>query len=572
MNFIRLITRRIQYVLFFVLHTIPVTLDRAFSRCRRIVGNLFRWLFDFSETNISRVAHSRGLAPVRHLSGRGGIVHEFFQFVMRWCGSRPWFALVQAAPALIAGIVLPYFITQHGVASQTARTSSYSATVVQLMDSEEYEQAEVLLKELRKLAPENRRYQFLQAVVAERNSDGKRAARIMSRLAEQENYNPAHRWLARRHWNAYQRDPSNPELRSDVMLHSAALLTRNPLDADANRIMGSVLLKNGLAQRAIQHLRVVAGTDAVACIQIAELKQQSGDSEGAREYALRAREILNQESPADRDAQFYARLARTFVLLAEEEAGLRAIAATWQTSHDPQLRLVTSDLYFAWGNRLLNEKLRPEEFQRALGLFRKSLQANPQNIAVASKMAEISLQVDGPESSMLAEQLDNALAQGVEPSIVHFLHGTRALLSGDSQSAEFHLQQAIQHDAQTPGVLNNIAMASVIAFDRDPNASDSVNLRDALLFVDQALEMRPEHPYLHDTRGQVLFRLARIRESIPHFEKALQDERLRKSSGGMLVRAYRKLGQTELARRMEDSLLKLSADSDITVTKDRPDI
>lgn len=546
------------------LYSLKAAPSRAFGSLKplgRKVGSaygvLHNFLFDFSEKKIKSTGgeiESRKVPEIKSYLDIGFTIAECFRFGLRWLKTRPWKSLGQSSPALLLGLVIPYSFIQLGVASQANRALDYKRQVLLLNDAGDYAQADVLLRELRELEPDNRPNQYLQATTAQLAGDADRARRIMSGLAAV-GYGPANRWMAQSHWEAFANGDRSDEVRQQLAFHVGKLLKVNPADREANRLMGTLLLQDGNTQQAVRHLREVADKDAAACLTIATVHHQQGDKERAKIFALQARELINQQLVQNPGTvKLYASLATTFVLAQDEDRGLQVLAEAYKSSKDPALRGPISDLYFSWGNRLLvrDRQIQKPTFNRVLQLFKKSLEANPQNLQVANRLADFSLQLEGEQGQQIADFLDNALADGVEPAIVHFMHGTRALLNGDSEAAQFHLDRALKDDPNTPGVLNNIAMSIVMSVERDPaGPKRRKKLVEALSLADKALQMSPGHPYLSDTRGQVLFRLGRYEECIANFEIALKEPQLRSAVYPFIASAYRELGQDRLANQFE---------------------
>jgi tetratricopeptide (TPR) repeat protein len=113
-----------------------------------------------------------------------------------------------------------------------------------------------------------------------------------------------------------------------------------------------------------------------------------------------------------------------------------------------------------------------------------------------------------------------------------------ALMDNNIAEAKTHLELAAKSGVQLPGVLNNLAVA--IAGDKDGD------LQHALTLSNAAIEKLP-HPYLFETRGQILCKMERYQECILDLEKGLQAPELASAIYPSLITAYQKLGNQSLA-------------------------
>ncbi len=83
-------------------------------------------------------------------------------------------------------------------------------------------------------------------------------------------------------------------------------------------------------------------------------------------------------------------------------------------------------------------------------------------------------------------------------------------------------------------------------------AKEGADLAEPLRLVDAALELLPEHPYVLETRGQILLKMGRYRESITDLEKSLariSESSLQALIYPSLIKAYESLGLTDMAKK-----------------------
>ncbi len=162
-------------------------------------------------------------------------------------------------------------------------------------------------------------------------------------------------------------------------------------------------------------------------------------------------------------------------------------------------------------------------------------------------MIDLVVQIQKDENSEAAA-LRKALVEGVGADTAHFIQGTVALLENDIEQAEVHLKQAAKANPNLPGILNNLAVAMA--------AKEGADLAKALKLAEAAVERLPNHPYIRETRGQILCKMKKYGDAISDLEFALQATELAVPIHRSLAEAYDALGQTELAeehRKLSDS-------------------
>ena len=126
----------------------------------------------------------------------------------------------------------------------------------------------------------------------------------------------------------------------------------------------------------------------------------------------------------------------------------------------------------------------------------------------------------------------------------HFVEGTLAQLDGNNEDALKHFRIAKSEGLDSPGILNNLAIE--VAADEDGDLEEALSLANA------ALDLLPDHPYVLETRGQILLKLKRHEEAIRDLEKSLlgvSDLRLQNQILPSLIEAYEAIGLNNMAER-----------------------
>jgi tetratricopeptide (TPR) repeat protein len=130
---------------------------------------------------------------------------------------------------------------------------------------------------------------------------------------------------------------------------------------------------------------------------------------------------------------------------------------------------------------------------------------------------------------------------------LRFIEGTVAIHAGDIRSAKTLLAADAEEDASSPGVLNNLAHA--ILQEKEPDLQEALNLCNA------AVEALPNHAYFRETRGQVLFRLARYGEAIKDLEIAFLAPELRPGIQMMMLKCYQELKLSEKEAQLKQWII-----------------
>lgn len=132
---------------------------------------------------------------------------------------------------------------------------------------------------------------------------------------------------------------------------------------------------------------------------------------------------------------------------------------------------------------------------------------------------------------------------------------TRALAyeqMGDIPNAEADLRQILKSDPEDADALNALGYTLADRTDR---------YDEALILIEKALEKKPESPAILDSMGWVLFKLGRLEEALPYFERAwaiVQDHEIAAHYGEVLWN----LGRTIEAQGIWDLGYQSNPESD----------
>ncbi len=447
---------------------------------------------------------------------------------------------------LVAGAV--YGALRYGVnARTTAQRSAYQAAV----ERGDLDSASQVLNTLLAAAPQNQEYRFQQGLLEFSRGNQDAASAAMRSLVTDNHHLSATRWLLANDFDLLAVASWSDEQRSEFEQLAETVISQTDVSVanEGKLLMSKYLLASGVPSDALRYLNELVNDHPTSALTAATICLQQGKVAAARAHAEKAKTFFTNElNSHPNDVAMRLDLARALIVLSQEEQALRELSSGFQLTEDPRLRLASAEAMVIWAARLGRESGETDQtLLNRLQLLHRASQCAPQDARVNAAIIQLVLECKENKSEQVAA-LRKATAQGIDPESVHFARGTLALLEGRAEEAQTHLSQAAQHGTQLPATLNNMAMAIYHSTDGD--------LDYALKLADKAVELLPEHPYLHDTRGRVLLKLQRYSEAITSLEKGLSAPELRPEIYSNLAISYRQLGDTSTAREMESLLAK----------------
>lgn len=478
-------------------------------------------------------------------------------YLISRCFSNPYGRVATSTTAIIAVVSCllvgggVYGALRYGVnAREVSQRGAYQAAV----DRGDLDSASQALHTLLGDSPQNQEYRFQQGLLEFKRGDGEAARTTMRSLVEDKQHALAARWLLANDFDLSAIANWTGEQHSEFR-RLAELLTSQtgaPMAIEGRLLMTNYLLASGAPSDALRYLDELESEHPASALTAATICLQQGKVAEARAHAEKAKSyFMRQLTARPNDVAVRVDLARALIVLSQEEQALRELSDGFQLTEDPQLRLASAEAMVIWAARLGREAADDDQtLLRRLQLLHRASQCAPQDARVNAAIIQLVLECKENKNEQVAT-LRQATARGIDPESIHFARGTLALLEGRAEEAQTHLSQAAQHGTQLPATLNNMAMAIYHSTDGD--------LEHALKLADKAVELLPEHPYLHDTRGRILLKLKRYPEAITSLEKGLLAPELRSEIYSNLATAYRQLGDSASADEME-SLLAHHAD------------
>ncbi|MEY3227905.1 MAG: hypothetical protein RLZZ536_2524 [Planctomycetota bacterium] len=471
-------------------------------------------------------------------------------FVYRYLGSRLPANLIQGTPALV-GILCPVVIGFWVAPTPDQMISRARARLQREVEQRNFKQAEFYANLWQSYAPYSNECLLEKALIwqADGRADDCRALLLV--LADVQNFPPALMQLCSDDLRAALRSADgNSAGARELEPRLLRLAKMLPNDSTVDLMLGTYYMMNRQDAQALPLLQRV--TSSLRAAPEAWYSLALVNSRLSRPADARAAAGVSADLFLERDArEGYNRdrmlqTVRALVMAQREEHAVRLVEGALvaeQGTEALRLRAALAEICANWASRLRQESRgTPQETAFALEVLARGLNAAPNNPFILDEFTRFALRPDA-ESPLVDERLNQLLDNGVQPGVVHFILGTRALQAErpDSAAAEHHFRVAMEHNAAFPGLLNNLA-------DSIANSEDG-DYEEGLRLVGQAISLMPDQPYFFDTRGKLLLRTGRIVEAIADFERALQAVELRSEVHNRIADCYEKLGQAELTRK-----------------------
>jgi Tfp pilus assembly protein PilF len=222
-----------------------------------------------------------------------------------------------------------------------------------------------------------------------------------------------------------------------------------------------------------------------------------------------------------------------------------------------QLRAAIAQSLVLYADKLAEGPQNTNTIINRLKLIRRAADFYPAHPMVVRAISDTVMQTASNRGAGIAE-LRNALLEGADPGIVHFVKGTVAMLNDQPEVAERELGWALKTMPQSSSILNNLAVAKLRIAER---TGDQQNVEEALKLVNQAIDstmatanasnreaLRTKVAYFRETKGQALLMQENYIDAVTEFEAVLSTPALKRQAHEGLARAYEALGEEELAQ------------------------
>ncbi len=469
-----------------------------------------------------------------------------YRFVGVWLLSRPYLNLGPALPSIVVTVTILVLFISKDLQDKSVRSEDYRSILTQAMRSKNFDTAMVAVGTLIDMNPDNLDYRFQRALIEGERGNAMQSRMLCERLAILEGHTPAaiHVLFNVMKFDDFQSWKAEDHLRFRGLIDIAL---KGASDADLSRVnilFASYLNAIGNRKDAIRHLSTVTGKNPGLSYTLAMLQLAEKDFAQARSNGQIAKSYFEKvllKEPQQKEVRL--NLARTLILLEEEEEASKLLLEGFRLTEDIEFKNAAADALVQYSNRLGNTG-DADALGERMQIIKQAVDIAPDSGMVIDAVIDLVVQVQKDEKSEAAT-LRKVLVDGVAADTAHFIQGTVALLENDIEQAEVHLKQAAKANPNLPGILNNLAVAM--------SAKEDADLGTALNLANAAVERMPNHPYLRETRGQILFKMKKYGDAIGDLEFALKADELAEPIHRSLAEIYDALGQKELAEGHRNS-------------------
>ncbi|QDV82981.1 hypothetical protein [Planctomycetes bacterium TBK1r] len=485
------------------------------------------------------------------------------RFFVSWVASRPYATLAPAMPAIVVAVILLAVVLIVVRRDQAATQTIYLDTLRTSLTEGNTAVASVAVQRLLAIDPNNLEHQYQLAMLDDELGKKESARLAIYRLAVQEEHGPAALWMLKALIYDEMTSPASDDEQNlqlvprkkwsddeKTICHRCATVALTKLPSQraifAKRMYARFLTEIGAARDALALYESIADTDPevnLIAAQLAhQLAQRNGDYLTVREYAKAAIRFIRPALLADpTSVDKRLNLAQALVLDEQDEQAYQLLTEGYQLTGDGLLLLAAGEARIFTADRLKRDIGARETLAERGPILYQALELAPKSPVVLEAVVQFSIECSEADDQAL-QNVRKKLLSGVDPPAMHFIEGTVALMSGDHESAQRHLSLAANEWKNMAGLLNNLAVTL-------SQNGDTAKLPQALRLSDAALDQLPGHPYLLETRGQILLRMERYEEAIVDLEAALKEPAMRPLAHPSLAIAYEKLGEDDLAEQ-----------------------
>lgn len=349
---------------------------------------------------------------------------------------------------------------------------------------------------------------------------------------------------------------------------------RSAVDADATDaasawLLGRVLAATGHLEDAIQALQPAADTSLEWRFLLARWKQQAGEiAEANAAFKALADECRESLDASPEDSVRLTVYIESLIQLGCSEEALRDLTRRIRERPDaalaaPEWYATVQTLQATVCLALFDQKVgySPEtavpgapamagfvlqgiergQYGWLMELLKTATTSPATRDAAIQRLCGLAMET-GPLARRADALLLELRSEGTLAAPVLKIAGMEALLRKQPVRAAGYLQMGQLLSSTTdPVVLNNLAMATLQSPDRD--------VRKALQYSVQALELVPEHPDLLATQAEILLAMGRPADAVSELQKALRQESTRGQFHELISEAYARLKQEDKAEQ-----------------------
>jgi tetratricopeptide (TPR) repeat protein len=528
------------------------SLRRPFRRVGYISKNFFRWLIGSTKGPPVTIATERTIREkplhwTAFVNPLNWILWPIY-FIASFAISRPYRL---AGPALFSVAILAavafLFAQQQYQGGKSHRVEQYQRFLQNASDRKDYQAALICSKTLIDLQPNEPRFQLERARIEKELGNTDFAYQLAYRLALLRKSGLAALWLTEQKFQLENIKQWTEEEHLQYRgLMSIAVNQLTGINGDVAKVkLAAYLSAMNANGEALKYLEDVVSANPQYALSAAEMALKINDQIKLQSLLPIARnyyEELLKQSPENLDVRLF--LARTLVIDDDLDQAIQLLQDGMRLKVNEKYQSALAEALAYKAARLSTKKSNPDVVLQRMSLVLDAAKLAPNNALVVESLIEMLIEFRKDQNQEIAVLREAAL-QGLSPEAVHFVRGTIALMDNQMEDAQTHLKLAADGGMKLPGILNNLS----VAIAKSPGG----DLTQALSLSNEAIQQMP-HPYLFETRGQILYKMGKYQECILDLEKGLQAEPLVKEILPNLADAYRQIGNLKLASEYEKRL------------------
>ncbi len=511
-------------------------------------------LVKFSTRVLSGLGNVLLPAPVRRVFAAIGealwsVAGIFFVFAGRWLATRHYWHLVGGIPAFLLALPLAYCMIRLPFYGNVAKARHYRAAAQEALTDKDYDAADLYFRKLYQLGAMSDTVEYQAAINAFESGNKQQALEQMKNLAPESEagFPAAHVWLARRYLN-HETKLSHEQANQLAERHLHFALDREPGNAEARTLLALHFERVGRFDDALTELREVVRRLPEQGLTLAQLYARQGRWDAAQREVQKVLELYQRkEQQGTKIGSVEYEIWATACLIMNDTARAEQILERAIAEH-PNEAPLKEQLRIVCVSRADSLKAQRIEEHEQMRLLIRACQLDPDDKESLIRLGE-RLQRSNAQGDATVPSLESLFPTGQAPQLLYAIMGTEAASQRDFMLAVKYLRTACAMNPQDAQSLNNLAWTLM--------KSDQGTDEEALSFADQAVQLRPDEPMYHETRGQILVRLGRYEEAVQELEYALNGMKESAETHQLLAEAYEKLGQPERA-----AAHRFAADSD----------
>jgi tetratricopeptide (TPR) repeat protein len=467
---------------------------------------------------------------------------------------RPWFWFIPAAPPFLLFCAL----LATGIA-ESARTEEYQNRYLGALDrayeKSDFTSANIYFTKLREIGYNaNSNARFIGAVLDIRAGRTEAGHKALDEIAPANHtgFRPAHLWRAQQILSKELSEADQNEVRH----HLQSALGEEADEVWIRTSLAKICIKQKDYRTALGQLIQVVERQPELNILLGEVHEKL-DNKDSFTAAMRnaVEHFLTQLQRDPNNTNTRVTLAMIYYKLNDLELALQTIADGLELENpDPALRGHLSKLLVARFDQVTQQQAEGSGgVVTQLSLLQQAIEMNSANPMVVMRLRSLMENNDAEARIAATEILNRMLAAGQSAGTVHFILGTHAVNSGDTQSAKLHFERSYEEfgsqgdHPEVPSLLNNLAW---IMMQEDKDLNNAVEL------VSQGISLLEDEDrrlaMMRETRGQLLMRTGEWKLAISDLEFVLPRLQTGQTEiHKLLAEAYRNLGQTAIAAEHE---------------------